>query len=67
MIPNPVQRRHATPRVSDDLLAPCAQEGGTFRDPVPTRQAPIPEYSLPSWLAALIVLATCAACAWLGA
>ena len=66
MIPNPVQRRRNAPRMSDSLIDPCADEGGTFRDPVPVRE-PIPEYSIPSWLAALIVLATCAACAWIGA
>lgn len=33
-VPNPVQRRDRK-IVSDDLLAPCAQEGGTFRDPAP--------------------------------
>lgn len=40
MAPNPVQRRatmcameYAEIRASDDLLDPCAHEGGTFRDP----------------------------------
>lgn len=47
-IPNPVQRRDR--RMSDHLLADqlmsqCAQEGGTFRDPVPVRvQRPSAEY-----------------------
>lgn len=43
MIPNFVQRRRNEPRMSDHLLADklmqCAQEGGTFRDPVPARAA----------------------------
>lgn len=63
MIPNPVQRRAARESGSDDS---CAQEGGTFRDPASTRQV-IPEYGLPTWACALIVIATCAACAWIGA
>lgn len=66
MIPNPAQRNA---RRADES---CAQEGGTFRDPAPTRQGPLiapePEYTgMSPWLAALIVIATCAACAWIGA
>jgi hypothetical protein len=42
MIPNPVQRSarsafRQSARSSDDLIVPCAQEGGTFRDPVQAR------------------------------
>ena len=59
MIPNPVQRNA---RRADES---CAPEGGSFHEPVPV--TPIPEYSLPTWAMALIVLATCAACAWIGA
>lgn len=69
MIPNPVQRRgNAAPMPTDSMIEPCAQEGGTFRDPVPTRPAaPIAEYGLPTWACGLIVLATCGFCMWLGA
>ena len=38
--PNPVQRRDRAHRhlSSDHLIAPCADEGGTFRNPAPTRE-----------------------------
>lgn len=39
--PNPVQRR-ASRAASDDLIAPCADEGGTFRDPVTSAPRPAP-------------------------
>jgi len=42
VIPNPVQRaarsaHRQSARSIDDLVTPCATEGGTFRDPVPAR------------------------------
>lgn len=37
MIPNPVHRNAERRRNADDLIVPCATEGGTFRLPAPTR------------------------------
>lgn len=68
-VPNPVQRsarsefRQAA-RVSDDIIAPCATEGGTFRQPAPARLRGFEPYVepivVPPWLsAAVIVIELC--------
>lgn len=47
--------------VSDDMIAPCTNEGSNFRNPAPVRE-PIAEYGLPWRWCLAIVLATALAC-----
>lgn len=61
--PNPVQRRDRK-MASDDLIAPCADGGGTFRNPAPKRETDRVTDSAARILLALVVALVMGAATW---